>query len=279
MIHSLPAMFVKDFTTTVVVSLPLWTELNCKFSLRSVFSVVTDGRRHTWKCFKCLGVEAKGATQSGKSFHPLSDASSQAQLTAAVKGRPSALSENIVPQPELRKPPNPRERIEQRVSHARRHAYGQNGAQMSFNGRGNHQNSADGPEPLKSYMEYLPETKTSVSASCRALQSEIGRRESSLGPIQASNESNIATIYHSLNVEDEELIEVPNTPTQRSSQFYVPEPMPIRSSGVDAEAASPDDSSILIEPRSSVKTASTTVLCLICQTQRVLAEKGNTGVL
>jgi hypothetical protein len=70
-----------------------------------------------------------------------------------------------------------------------------------------------------------------------------------------------------------ERTEVPNTPTQRTSQFDLPSPSPKLKGGVNAETPGLDESSTPIEPRRLATTVFTAVLCSVCQKQRVFAKK------
>lgn len=73
-----------------------------------------------------------------------------------------------------------------------------------------------------------------------------------------------------------ELVEVPNTPTQRSSQLNIPEPMP----GLRGDRSEePDEISMLIDLKSSVKIARMTELCSLCQEKRVLAKRGKANII
>jgi hypothetical protein len=78
-----------------------------------------------------------------------------------------------------------------------------------------------------------------------------------------------------------ERTEVPNTPTQRSSQLNIPSPVLNTHGGasekVPGSGSGSDDESVLIErnppPRSVPATKST--LCSICKSMHVLAKSGN----
>jgi hypothetical protein len=77
-------------------------------------------------------------------------------------------------------------------------------------------------------------------------------------------------------VDGGELVEIPNTPTQRSSQSQIPESVPeLHGSRVEET----DDISLDVWLKSSAKIARTTELCSMCQKQRVLARRGSIDVV
>ncbi|KAF1849601.1 uncharacterized protein K460DRAFT_399718 [Cucurbitaria berberidis CBS 394.84] len=73
-----------------------------------------------------------------------------------------------------------------------------------------------------------------------------------------------------------ERTEVPNTPTQRSSQFDIPESAP-KQRFADNSVASSDIGLPLTGPLLFEKTTPLTVLCSICRKQRILAENSRDG--
>jgi hypothetical protein len=155
----------------------------------------------------------------------------------------------------------------------------QYGASISLDGCGEDQDNANHSTCLRNTAEHLSETEAPESAYHGDLEESTNGQELLEEAILSNNEPTEASMRLPLDVEDSEVTEVPNTPTQRSSQLYKYEPMPILRSGADVEATSPDDSSMLIGPRSYAKVASTTAFCSVCRTQRVLAKKGSTEVL
>ncbi|EAT87682.1 hypothetical protein SNOG_05291 [Parastagonospora nodorum SN15] len=227
----------------------------------------------------CLGIETKDASRLRRSLLEPIGGSTPVDSKAATKGWLSALQENIVPQPELSKPQKARAHIDELAALVKPPVHTQNGASISLDGCAEDQDNADESVCLRTPAKNFFETKALDSVDFGALEEEIIDQELLEEAVLPSNTPNEASMCQLFNVEDIEVIEVPNTPTQRSSQLYTPEPMPILHSGADSEATSPDDSSLLIEPKSHAKVASTTAFCSICQTQRVLAKKGSTEVL
>lgn len=190
------------------------------------------------------------------------------------------MQENIVPQPELPKPQKAHAHIDELAAQVRPSVHTQNGACISLDGCGEDQDNVDKSACLRNLAEYLSETEASDSAYYGDLEESTNGQELLEEAVLSNNEPNEASMRLPLDVVDIEVFEVPNTPTQRSSHLYSKhEPMPILRSGADVEATSPDDSSMLIEPRSYAKVASTTAFCSVCRTQRMLAEKGSTEVL
>jgi len=196
-----------------------------------------------------------------------------------LKGWLSTLQENIVPQLELPKPLKARAHRDELAAQVKLSVHTQNDASISLDGCGEDQDNANNLACLRNPAESLSETEAPDSAYHGDLEESNNGRELLEEAVLSNHEPDEASMRLPLNVEDSEVIEVPNTPTQRSSQLYKHEPMPILRSGADAEATSPDDSSMLIEPRSYAKVASTTAFCSVCRTQRVLAKKGSTEVL
>ncbi|KAH3988707.1 hypothetical protein HBH64_195330 [Parastagonospora nodorum] len=233
----------------------------------------------SWRCFKCLGIETKDASRLRRSLLEPIGGSTPVDSKAATKGWLSALQENIVPQPELSKPQKARAHIDELAALVKPPVHTQNGASISLDGCAEDQDNADESVCLRTPAKIFFETKALDSVDFGALEEETIDQELLEEAVLPSNTPNEASMCQLFNVEDIEVLEVPNTPTQRSSQLYTPEPMPILHSGADSEATSPDDSSLLIEPKSHAKVASTTAFCSICQTQRVLAKKGSTEVL
>ncbi|KAF1922052.1 hypothetical protein BDU57DRAFT_70272 [Ampelomyces quisqualis] len=78
-----------------------------------------------------------------------------------------------------------------------------------------------------------------------------------------------------MDVDIPERTEVPNTPTQRSSQLNISSPALHPRGGASWTSPQRDDS-MLIEPVPRAKIASKTVLCSVCQHQRLLAKEGST---
>jgi hypothetical protein len=221
----------------------------------------------------------KGASRLRRSLLEPIGGSTPVDSKAATKGWLSALQENIVPQPELSTPQKAHAHIDELAAPVKPPVYKQNGASISLDGCTEDQDNADEYACLRTPANHFFDTKTPDSADYGALGKEIIDQELLEEAVLPSNTPNEASMRQLFNFGDSEAIEVPNTPTQRSSQLYMHEPMPILHSGADIEATSPDDSSLLIEPKSHAKVASTTAFCSICQTQRVFAKKGSTEVI
>jgi hypothetical protein len=81
------------------------------------------------------------------------------------------------------------------------------------------------------------------------------------------------------NVHGTERTEVPNTPTQRSSQLDIPSSTLGPRFGMTEWRFETDGSSILIEPKQlTSNTAFMTALCSVCQKQRVPANRDNGAI-
>jgi hypothetical protein len=163
--------------------------------------------------------------------------------------------------------------------HVQRHAHEDHSVPISLDGCGARQDRINEPVRSNSSTGYSLVSSSSVSASLGALTGQSGIQEPQQKPSPSSSDSSKITSYRPFQTHHEEVVEVPNTPTQRSSQLNMPEPIPILRCDTDMEATSPNDNSMLFDPNPPVKTACTTTLCSVCQTQRVLAKKDNTEVL
>lgn len=80
------------------------------------------------------------------------------------------------------------------------------------------------------------------------------------------------------NAEIPERTEVPDTPTQRSSQLNNSSPAPHLWGGADWSPSQGDDS-MLTEPIARAHIAIETVACSVCRNQRLLAKEGSTKAI
>jgi hypothetical protein len=76
-----------------------------------------------------------------------------------------------------------------------------------------------------------------------------------------------------------ERTEVPNTPTQQSSQLHIPSPLLNLRGGATQEDIVPSAGSLYIEPTPPARITFGTVLCTVCHKQRLLAKSGNTKAI
>ncbi|KAF2127416.1 hypothetical protein P153DRAFT_387959 [Dothidotthia symphoricarpi CBS 119687] len=72
-----------------------------------------------------------------------------------------------------------------------------------------------------------------------------------------------------------ERTEIPNTPTQRSSQIYIPELSPRRLPSLDDDVFGADDNSLLVENLLAEGTSSNAVSCSRCQKHQLFAKRGS----
>jgi hypothetical protein len=231
-------------------------------------------RRRTWRCFKCLGGEAKSA-KSRRSLASLTNSHEPNRLNPTE--RRAGVSRHTVDAQEttIRREAT-RVAAERKDLIARKSSLEYNGSPASLDGCVNQLERAREIVHPSQTIEHVSKMSTPGSSIFVATQSSSKKLNLYATTTEPSKDAIMAPASHMSGVDRGELTEIPNTPTQRSSQRQTPEPVPEpHGSRVKETNAIP----LINGPKSSAKTTLITGLCSLCHKQRVLARRGSIDVI
>jgi hypothetical protein len=131
------------------------------------------------------------------------------------------------------------------------------------------------PRPSR-IIEHVSKKSASGLPIAVATNSSSNELDPQATPTESSKDAIEAPSPRMLDVNEGELVEIPNTPTQRSSPLEIPGPMlELHRSKIEET----DDISLIVGLKSPAKIARITELCSMCQKQRVLTRRGSIDVV
>jgi hypothetical protein len=250
--------------------------------------VSADQIRQRWRCFRCLGCGRKSTPRLTTSHSKLSDSA------ASFVKRPSLVSNHSFLQSSSQRlfaPDKPmyarsksiesrrvQEFAEQQISNILHDAYEDDEPATFLDGCADQHKKGDVCLLKEHSDEINPKDSTSFAPSSSLLGDamevekvyNVETFSSSMSPDQPIASDPIMQCFA-------ERTEVPNTPTQRTSQFDLPSSSPKLKDGVFTEILGLNKGTTPIEPKGLANTAFTAVLCSLCQKQRVFAKKGTSA--
>jgi hypothetical protein len=274
-IRSLRVLHAPDNSTTAAENPHFLREPIREYRLLLVL-IITANRliSQNWKCFKCEGGNLGPSSKSRKLHARASDASEPAMKVAA---RPDCASlDSVSIQSRSTKSCRSDENTEQNVSNVVSAVHKSGDTHPPLNGFDDECLGIDQhlrqDHAVEHSLNFLNVNPTELPFSGRSVDSTDSRRKFS----DTNKSLDRSPISNQPHIIDSERTEVPNTPTQRSSQHNIPSPLLNLCGGPTEQDPLPSDGSLNIEPTPPARISFGTVLCTVCHKQRLLAKLGNT---
>jgi hypothetical protein len=237
----------------------------------------TDEISRHWKCFKCLSGGSRHASKLKASNVPNSDSSTPLPIKATLGNvftvPPKAMDlklQSIMPSSPRTSTGNvpavPPTVEHENVPSASEDRSNQQEATVGYSDRNHDAKSDTGISVLAFPKHGSPNVSLSHVALVQTSSATSEVRKSPLACDQ-------------VDVDTPERTEVPNTPTQRSSQLNILSPVLKIRDGAREEGLGSDDESILVEPNPQPRSAPRTTLCSICKKLRILAKFGDANAI
>jgi hypothetical protein len=267
--RSLHVLHAPDDSTTAAENPRLWRGPSREYRLLLI-PIIPANRSisRNWKCFKCEGGGLVRSSNSRRSHACASDASKPAKKFAAKPDYGSLGS--VAVQSRSTRSYSPHENTEQNVFNVVPDVYKIGEAHPRLDGCDDlhlHQERA-----MKHSSNSCNINPAELPFSGRALDSTDSYRKFS-GTSKSLKESLMSNQSHALDLDH---TEIPNTPTQRSSQLTIPSPLLNLHGSAAEEESLPVYSILHVEPTTPERVTFGTVLCTVCHKQRLLAKSGNT---